>query len=344
MFSALSETYSSLFDEETSTVQLPSRLRRCRRHPVMRDLVQSVWPSAKDFVLPLFIKADLQGKKPILSMPGQFQLGLDALEEEIQEAWELGIRSVLLFGLPSYKDEEGSASWSEEGVVQKAIQVVKTVCPGMLVMVDICQCQYTNHGHCGLLEGQEVVNDPSIRALAKQAVSKAKAGADVLAPSANMDGMVGVIRTALDEEGFSHLPIMSYAVKYASAFYGTFRQALDSKPQFGDRKGYQMNPGNRDEGLRECALDLQEGADILMVKPATAYLDVIRSVKDAYPGVPLAAYCVSGEYSMVKAAAEKGWIDEKWAVLEMLTCIKRAGADFILHYWGKDACRWVAEG
>ena len=275
-------------------------------------------------------------------MPGQYHLSVDQAVLLAQEAWGLGIRSVLLFGLPSYKDEQGSSAWDLQQPVQLAMTAIKKALPEMVIIGDVCLCEYTSHGHCGLLAGETVDNDPTLELLAKVAVSQAKAGADIVAPSDMMDGRVQVIREALDDAGFAQVSIMSYAVKYASAYYGPFRDAADSAPQFGDRRSYQMDPANAREALREAALDAEEGADFLMVKPALAYLDIVRQVKDTYL-LPLATYNVSGEYAMVKAAAQQGWIDEKKIVLETLVSMKRAGADIIITYHAMDAAKWLLE-
>jgi porphobilinogen synthase len=323
-----------------------TRLRRLRYHPAVRRLVQEVSLSPANLVLPLFVRGGDEPRAPIASMPGHFQLSLDALAAEVREAAALGLGGVLLFGIPGHKDPLGSDSYSESGIVQQAVRVAKEAAPAMLAMTDVCFCEYTDHGHCGVIHERggrkDVDNDATLELLGKQAVSHARAGADVVAPSGMMDGMVGAIRAQLDGAGFAHLPIMSYAVKYSSAFYGPFREAAESAPQFGDRRSYQMDPAaDPGQALREVELDLAEGADIVMVKPALAYLDILRSVRDRFPGVPLAAYNVSGEYSMVKAAAQRGWIDERAVALESLLAIKRAGANILLTYWAKDAARWL---
>ena len=322
-----------------------SRPRRLRQHPVLRDLVRETTLSVHDLILPLFVRPGHGVKKEIVSMPGNYQLSVDRLVEEVGAAAALGVRAFMLFGIPAHKDAEGSSAWDDEGIVQVATRAVKKEYPHTLLITDECFCEYTEHGHCGVLEkvnGRlDVANDATLPGLVRQCVSHARAGADMVAPSGMLDGMVGAMRAGLDEAGFSWLPIMSYAAKYASGFYGPFRDAAESPPQFGDRSGYQMDPGNSAEALREVALDIQEGADILMVKPALAYLDIIRRVKDRFY-VPVAAYNVSGEFAMVKAAAQKGWIDEKRVVLEILTSIKRAGADMILTYHALDAAKWLA--
>jgi porphobilinogen synthase len=322
-----------------------TRLRRLRQHPRLRDLVRETELSPRDFILPLFVRPGTGQRVPISSMPGQFQLSVDQLAGEIQEIESLGIPAVILFGIPGHKDAVGSDAYSETGIVQQAVRAIRETGCGLLVITDVCFCEFTDHGHCGIVNEKtgrvDVDNDSTLEILVKEAVSFAQAGADVIAPSGMMDGMVQALRAGLDGAGFSHLAIMSYAAKYSSAFYGPFREAAESAPQFGDRRTYQMDPANAREALREVALDVQEGADILMVKPALSYLDVIRRVKQAHPDVPLAAYNVSGEYAMVKAAAEKGWIDEQRVALEVLTSIKRAGADMILTYHAREACKWI---
>ncbi|MDZ4819580.1 MAG: porphobilinogen synthase [Planctomycetota bacterium] len=324
-----------------------TRMRRLRYLPAVRELVRHTRLSPQNFVLPLFVRAGSGIKQPIESMPGHYQLSLDFLAEEVREASSLGLGGILLFGLPASKDPLGSDSYSDNGIIQQALAVARQAAPSMLRITDVCFCEYTSHGHCGILNDKtgttDVDNDATLELLAKQAVSHAQAGADIVAPSGMMDGMIGAIRTALDGAGFSHLPILSYAAKYASAFYGPFRDAAESAPQSGDRRGYQMDPtAAAEQALREVELDLAEGADMLMVKPALAYLDIIRMVHERHPGVPLAAYNVSGEYSMVKAAAQNGWIDEQAVALEALTAIHRAGASIIITYWAKEAARWLA--
>jgi porphobilinogen synthase len=318
-----------------------TRLRRLRRTPGLRELVRETRLEAGDLVLPLFVEDGLDGRAPIGAMPGVDRLGLAAAVAEAGEAAALGLPGVLLFGIPADKDEEGSGAWDDEGVVQLAVRAIKRAHPDLLVVCDLCLCEYTSHGHCGLLDAAGAVdNDASVELLARTAVSQARAGADVIAPSDMMDGRVGAIRAALDEDGFAETPILAYSAKFASAFYGPFREAADSAPAFGDRRGYQMDPGNGDEALREVLLDVQEGADVVMVKPALPYLDVIRRVKDA-TSMPVAAYNVSGEYAMVKAAAAAGHLDERAAVLEALISIRRAGADIVITYHAKDAARWL---
>jgi len=316
------------------------RHRRLRSTSVMRDMVRETKLSTDDFIYPLFIVEGETTKTEVPSMPGVFQISLDYVEEEITELKQLGIPAVLLFGVPQEKDETGTGAFCDQGIVQQAIRKIKEICPEMLVVADTCLCEYTSHGHCGVIEDEVVVNDESLEYLAKTAVSQAKAGADIIAPSNMMDGFVTTIRSALDKAGFKNIPIMSYAVKYASAFYGPFRDAADSTPSFGDRKTYQMDPANRLEALREAETDAQEGADFLIVKPSLSYLDVMREVKNQV-NLPLVAYNVSGEFAMVKAAAQNGWIDEQEVVLEKLTSMKRAGADLIVTYFAKDAARWL---
>jgi porphobilinogen synthase len=324
-----------------------TRMRRLRHNPAVRNLLQQTKLSPSEMILPLFVRSGTNVRQPIGSMPGHFQVSLDHLPAEIEEAAKLGLGGVLLFGIPEHKDAVGSDSYSDSGIMQRAVSVAKQTAPDLLVITDVCFCEYTDHGHCGAIVDRggrkDVDNDATLKLLAKQAVSHAQAGADMLAPSGMMDGMVGAIRRALDTAGFTHLPIMSYAAKYASAFYGPFREAAESAPQFGDRRSYQMDAAaGAGQALREVELDLAEGADLVMVKPALAYLDIIRMVRDRFPGVPLAAYNVSGEYSMVKAAAERGWIDERTIALETLTAIKRAGADIVITYWAKDVARWLS--
>lgn len=321
------------------------RLRRLRQNPALRNLIRETDLSVDDLVLPIFIKGKEGEKQPIESMPGFFQIPLSELPDEINEITSLGISSVILFGIPPHKDPVGSDSYCDQGIIQEAIKVIRKVSSDLLIISDICFCEYTDHGHCGVLSkvhGKiDVDNDQTLELLVKQAVSHARAGADVIAPSGMMDGMVRAIRHGLDEAGFHHMPILSYAVKYCSSMYGPFRFAAEGAPQFGDRSTYQMDPANALEALREARLDVEEGADMLMVKPAHAYLDVIYRVKEAYPEIPLGAYHTSGEFSMIKAAAAKGWIDEKRAALEVLTGIKRAGADFIITYFAKSVSQWI---
>jgi porphobilinogen synthase len=311
---------------------------------VLRDLVRETSLNVDDFILPLFVRPGRGVRKEIASMPGNFQLSVDCLVDEVGSAIDLGLRSFILFGIPAAKDATGSSALDEEGIVQQALRALRRTYPEILLITDECFCEYTDHGHCGPLAtvaGRvDVDNDATLPLLARQCVSHARAGADVVAPSGMMDGMVQAVRAGLDAAGHAEVPILSYAAKYASAFYGPFRDAAESPPQFGDRNGYQMDPANGDEALREVALDLAEGADIIMVKPALAYLDIVRRVKEQF-GVPVAAYNVSGEFAMVKAAAHKGWIDERRIALEILTSIKRAGADMILTYFARDAARWL---
>ncbi len=328
------------------------RPRRLRLTPALRSMVRETEVNPRDFIYPLFVRPGGGGQREIRSMPGVYQWPVDQLPAEVESVAKLGIPSVMLFGLPSHKDPVGLENFAPDGVVQNAIRDIKQVVPEMVVVTDVCMCEYTDHGHCGLLNIGDplpephlpkgyVLNDPTLEVLARVAVSHAQAGADIVAPSGMIDGMVGAIRAALDASGFEHVAILSYAVKYASSFYGPFRDAAESPPKFGDRKSHQMDPANAREALRESALDVEEGADLLMVKPALPYLDVIRRVRDAFPDHPLAAYNVSGEYAMVKAAAANGWLDEHDVVLETLTSIKRAGADLMLTYHAKDAARWL---
>jgi len=323
------------------------RMRRLRYHPAVRRLVQGPRLDPSKLIWPLFVRSGEHVRQEITSMPGQFQLSIDELVVEAQQALELGLGGILLFGLPDNKDATGSDSYSDQGIVQQAVSAVKEAVPELLVITDVCFCEYTDHGHCGLLHettgGVDVDNDATLELLGQQAVSHAHAGSDMIAPSGMMDGMVEAIRYALDEAGFNHLPVMSYAAKYASSFYGPFRDAAESTPQFGDRRSYQMDPAAlAGQALREVELDLAEGADLIMVKPALAYLDIVRQVRDTFPGIPLATYNVSGEYSMVKAAAERGWIDEKTIVCESLTAMHRAGADILITYWAKEVAHWLS--
>ena len=314
------------------------RPRRLRKSATIRDMVRETSISVKDFIAPLFVKHGQGVKAPIPSLPGQYQFSVDALVKEAEELWSLGIPCIILFGLPDKKDAVGSRFWADDGIVQQAVSAVKERAPDMVVMTDVCLCEYTDHGHCGVIKGGEVDNDATLELLARQALSHAKAGADFVAPSDMMDGRVAAIREALDGEGYQNRGILAYAVKYASAFYGPFREAAESAPQFGDRKGYQMDPANALEALKEAQLDMEEGADMIMVKPAIPYLDVIREVREVSL-LPLAAYNVSGEYAMVKAAEMKGWLDGTRVMMEMLTSIKRAGADLILTYFAKEAAQ-----
>jgi porphobilinogen synthase len=323
-------------------VAFPStRLRRLRRTPALRDLVRETHVSPQDLLLPIFIEAGLNGRKPIAAMPGVDRLGVDEAVREAGELVDRGIPGLMLFGIPSHKDEEGSGAWDDEGIVQLAARAIKQAHPELIVVGDVCLCEYTSHGHCGLLTTDGAVdNDASLELLSRTSVSLARAGCDVVAPSDMMDGRVGHIRHALDDEGLSDVPIIAYSAKFASAFYGPFREAADSAPAFGDRRAYQMDGANGDEAVREALLDVEEGADVVMVKPALPYLDVLRRVKDA-TNLPVAAYNVSGEYSMLKAAIAAGYLDERLAVMEALTSIKRAGADFIFTYFAKDVAEWL---
>ncbi len=314
------------------------RPRRLRRTRVIRDMVRETTLSVKDFIAPLFVKHGKGIKDPISSMPGQYQFSVDTIVKEAGELWSLGIPSVILFGLPDEKDATGSRSWSEDGIVQRSVRAIKESLPEMVVMTDVCLCEYTDHGHCGVIMNGVVDNDATLELLARQALSHVRAGADFVAPSDMMDGRVAAIRTVLDQEGYQDIGILAYAVKYASAFYGPFRDAADSAPQFGDRTGYQMDPANVREALKEAELDMEEGADMIMVKPAMPYLDIISRVREISL-LPLAAYNVSGEYAMVKAADERGWIDGERVMMEMLISIKRAGADLILTYFAKEAAK-----
>jgi len=318
------------------------RPRRLRRTPALRDLVRETTLAPDDLVCPLFVEPGEGVRRPVGSMPGVERLSPDLLAAEARELAALGIKAVLLFGIPSAKDPLGLESVAEDGIVQRAIQALKDALPELVVVTDVCLCEYTDHGHCGLLDADgAVLNDETLDVLARIAVSHAEAGADVVAPSGMIDGMVGAIRAALDREGHEQVAILSYAVKYASAFYGPFREAAAGAPAFGDRRSHQMDPGNAREALREAALDVEQGADALLVKPALAYLDVVRAVRERFPELPLGAYNVSGEYSMLKAAAASGWLDERAAVLESLTGIRRAGADLVVTYHAKDAAAWL---
>ncbi len=337
----------------------PVRLRRLRRTPALRALVRETSIDAADFIYPLFVVHGSNMARPIASMPGIMQLSVDEAVAEAQRAADVGVQAVLLFGIPAEKDPVGLENFAEEGIVQQAVRAIKQTLPDMLVITDVCLCEYTDHGHCGILnqdpahqghrphdtlEEGYVLNDETLPILGDVAVSHARAGADIVAPSGMMDGMVAAIRSALDAHDYAHIPIMSYAVKYASTFYGPFRDAAGGAPKFGDRRTHQMDPANAREALREAALDVAEGADFLMVKPALAYLDIIQRLRTTYGEMPLAAYNVSGEYSMVKAAAAQGWLDERAAVLEILTSIKRAGADMIITYHAIEAAQWLKQG
>ncbi len=323
-----------------------SRLRRLRMNPALRSMLQAHRLAVKDLILPLFIR-ESGNKTAISALPGHFQLTLNDLAEEIAEIQQLKIPAILLFGIPDKKDASGENSLSEQTIVAQAIRQVKKIAPELLVIADVCLCEYTDHGHCGVIKEiqgrHDVDNDQTLAILAKQALNFAKAGVDVVAPSAMMDGQVMAIRQILDENQFSHIPILSYSAKFASAFYGPFRLAVNSAPQFGDRQTYQMQSANDQEALREVALDIEEGADLIMIKPALAYLDIIQRVKQRFPEMPLAAYQVSGEFAMIKAAAEKGWLDEKRMMLETTLAIKRAGADLIITYFAKDLARLLMD-
>ena len=314
------------------------RPRRLRKTPAIRAMVRETHLTPSDFIAPLFVTEGKGVRNPISSMPGQFQLSIDELIAEAKEIFALGIPAVILFGIPAIKDDVGSDAMSDEGIIARAVRALKEAVPDLLVITDVCFCEYTDHGHCGVLHGHDVDNDATLANLQKQAVVHARAGADMVAPSGMMDGMVGAIREALDTEGFTDVSIMSYAVKYASGFYGPFREAAESAPQFGDRSTYQMDPPNSREALREAQLDVEEGADILMVKPAMPYLDILYQVRQTF-GLPTAAYQVSGEYAMLHAAAQNGWLDLDRVMMESLIAIKRAGADMILTYFAKDAAR-----
>jgi len=319
------------------------RPRRLRESPLLRSMVRETTLRADDFVYPLFAVHGRGVREPIGSMPGQYRLSIDELLKECKDGASMGIPAVLLFGLPRDKDPRGTEAYAEDGIIQQAVRAVKDTIPDLLVITDVCLCEYTSHGHCGVVEDGRVKNDPSLELIARTAISHAEAGADMVAPSDMMDGRVAAIREGLDEGGFTETPIMAYSAKYASAFYGPFREAADSTPQFGDRRAYQMDPANALEAMREVALDVDEGADIVMVKPALPYLDVIARVKGEF-GLPVAAYSVSGEYAMLKAAGQLGWLDEERAMIEALTGIRRAGADIIITYFAKDAARLIEQG
>jgi porphobilinogen synthase len=319
-----------------------ARLRRLRSSPALRDMVREHHLQVNDLIYPMFVIHGQNVKNPVSSMPGVYQLSVDRLLPEAERVLDLGIPAVLLFGIPEHKDPVASGAYEENGIIQRAVRALKKEFPTLLVITDVCLCEYTSHGHCGIVENGQILNDPTLELLAKTALSHVRAGADLVAPSDMMDGRIQAIRKELDNHGYYHVPIMSYSAKYASAFYGPFRDAAGSAPQFGDRSSYQMDPANGDEALREIAADLAEGADLVMVKPALAYLDVIRRVKEQFK-VPLATYNVSGEYSLVKGAAAHGWIDEKRVVLEMLVGMKRAGADLIITYHAPDVARWLKE-
>ena len=320
-------------------MQFPEyRPRRLRKNENFRRLIRETRLTVDDLVYPLFVVSGKNVKKPIESMPGSFQLSADNIVKEAQQARELGIPAILLFGIPPHKDESGTGAFAKEGVIQQAVKRIKNEVPDILIITDVCLCEYTSHGHCGMVEKGEVINDATLEVLAETALSQVCAGADMVAPSAMMDGQVAAIREILDENNHDDIPIMAYAAKYASCFYGPFREAAEGAPKYGDRKSYQMDPANGDEAIREITLDVAEGADIIMVKPALAYLDIIYRARQEFD-LPLAAYNVSGEYSMIKAAASLGWLDEEKAMLESLTAIKRAGADIIITYWAKEAAK-----
>jgi porphobilinogen synthase len=319
------------------------RPRRLREKSLLRTMVRETTLAVDDLVYPLFVVHGRGVREPIAPMPGQHRLSVDELVKECKDAAGMGIPAVLLFGLPEEKDPRGSEAYAEDGIVQQAVRAVKDTVPDLLVITDVCLCEYTSHGHCGVVEDGAVRNDPTLELLSRTAVSHAEAGADIIAPSDMMDGRVGAIREALDDASFAEMPIMAYSAKYASVFYGPFREAADSTPQFGDRRSYQMDPANAQEAMREIALDLDEGADIVMVKPALPYLDVISRAKAEF-GVPLAAYSVSGEYAMIRAAGQLGWLDEERAIMEALIGIRRAGADIVITYFAKDAARLLERG
>ena len=316
------------------------RFRRLRYNPIVRDMVRETVLSKNDLIYPLFVVPGKKVKNPVKSMPGVFQHSIDTLVDECKEVRDLGIPAIILFGIPEHKDEQGSEAYDPNGIVQKAIRAIKKEVNDLVIITDVCMCEYTSHGHCGLLDGEEILNDETLTLLAKEAVSHVEAGADMVAPSDMMDGRVFAIRRALDYKGFTKIPIMSYAAKYSSGYYGPFRDAAESTPAFGDRRSHQMDIGNISEALREVEADIEEGADIVMVKPAGPYLDVIRKVKEKF-GMPTAAYQVSGEYSMIKAAGQNDWIDEERVMIESLTSIKRAGADMILTFFAKDATMFI---
>ncbi len=336
--------------QNAATQRLAIRPRRLRATAPLRDMVRETELNARDFIYPLFVRHG-SGRSEIRSMPGVYQLSVEEAVREVEASAEAGVRAVILFGIPAEKDPIGLENFADDGIVQQTIRAIKKRIPEMVVVTDVCLCEYTDHGHCGILNDGDhfrpelprgyVLNDPTLEVLSKVAVSHAEAGADIVAPSGMIDGMVAALRSSLDAAGYESMPVMSYAVKYASGFYGPFREAAEGAPKSGDRKSHQMDPGNVREALREAGLDVQEGADMLMVKPALPYLDVVRTVKDAFPELPLVAYNVSGEYSMIKAAAANGWLDEQKVTLEALTSIKRAGADIIITYHAVDAAKWL---
>ncbi|SNX55196.1 porphobilinogen synthase [Thermoanaerobacterium sp. RBIITD] len=321
-------------------MEIIKRPRRLRTNKTIRNMIKETTIDINDLIYPLFVVPGENIKKEIDSLPGVYHYSIDLLVEEVKDVKKLGIPAVLIFGIPSHKDELGSEAYDDNGIVQKAVKAIKSEVSDMVVITDVCMCEYTSHGHCGIIKDDYVDNDETLEYIAKIALSHVKAGADIVAPSDMMDGRIGAIRKLLDKEGFVNIPIMAYSAKYASSFYGPFREAAQSAPQFGDRKSYQMDSSNSNEALREISLDIDEGADIIMVKPALSYLDIVRRAKDNF-NIPLAAYNVSGEYSMVKAASKMGWVDEKSIVLEMMTSIKRAGADMIITYFAKDVARWL---
>ncbi len=351
---ALKQSNGAAAEDAVAGTRRPARPRRLRTLPGLRDMVRETRLAPSQLIYPLFAVHGRGVRTPVSSMPGVSQLSVENLAEEARQAADLGVRAVLLFGIPASKDAAGSESHAKDGIIQRAIAAVKDRCPDLVVITDVCLCEYTDHGHCGILntgaprpipalpEGY-LLNDQTLEVLGRIGISHAEAGADVIAPSGMIDGMVGAIRGALDSANHEHVPILSYAVKYASSFYGPFREAAEGAPKFGDRRSHQMDPANAREALREAALDVEEGADILMVKPALPYLDVVRLLRDRFPEHPLAAYNVSGEYAMLKAAAANGWLDERGAVMETLTGIRRAGADLVVTYHAKEAARWLTE-
>jgi len=316
------------------------RLRRLRYNPIVRDMVRETELSKNDFIYPLFAVPGSKIRKPIKSMPGVFQLSIDELVKECKDVAALGIPAVILFGIPEHKDEVGSEAYDPNGIIQRAVRAIKAEVKNLLVITDVCMCEYTSHGHCGVLNGEEILNDETVELLVKESLSHVEAGADIVAPSDMMDGRIAAIRKAFDENGYTKIPIISYAAKFASGYYGPFRDAAESTPAFGDRRSHQMDTANGNEAIREVETDIEEGADIVMVKPAGPYLDIIRRVKDKF-GMPTCAYQVSGEYAMIKAAAQNGWIDEERVMIESLIAIKRAGADMFLTYFAKDAAKWI---
>jgi len=330
-------------DREVMQMAFPThRGRRTRETESLRRMVRETRLSPDDLILPLFVVPGKGVKEEIAALPGVYHWSADLVHEPVREAWRLGVPAVIVFGLPENKDPRGSEAYAPDGTVQRAVAAIKDACPDIVVITDVCLCQYTDHGHCGVVDGGRILNDPSLELLARTALSHVKAGADMVAPSDMMDGRVGAIRELLDEAGYAHIPIMSYAAKYASAFYGPFREAAHSAPQFGDRRSYQMDPANAREAMREIQLDVEEGADVVMVKPALPYLDIIRAARERFD-LPLAAYNVSGEYAMIKAASQRGWLDERAVALEALLSIKRAGADMIITYFALDAARWLQD-